>query len=215
MIYLFAGDDVTTRHKAYEKFIANATDGVETFFIGRNDFDKVQIESLYSGAGLFFAKCNVVFTQVLEREDATEFILEKLEAMAKSANDFIFLESKLKKSILDAFKKNRAELNIYDLSKDKKEKFDNFLLANAFGNRDKVNLWIYFRQAMDRGVGMEELVGVLFWKSKDMILKKNLSKFSMQELQDFSSKISYMLPESRSDGFDDEARFEQFLLEAF
>ena len=215
MIYLFAGDDVTTRHKAYEEFISNATDGVETFFIGRNDFDKVQIESLYSGAGLFFAKCNVVFTQVLEREDATEFILEKLEAMAKSANDFIFLESKLKKSILDAFKKNRAELNIYDLSKDKKEKFDNFLLANAFGNRDKVNLWIYFRQAMDRGVGMEELVGVLFWKSKDMILKKNLSKFSMQELQDFSSKISYMLPESRSDGFDDEARFEQFLLEAF
>lgn len=215
MIYLFAGEDATNRHKAYEKFLKITTNGVETFFISRNNFDKTQIESLYSGAGLFFSKCIVVFTQVLEREDAADFILEKLPEMEKSANDFIFLEGKLNKPILDAFKKSRTELNIFELSKEKKEKFDNFLLANAFSNRDKVNLWIHFRQAMDRGVGMEELVGVLFWKAKDMILKKNFTKFSIQELQDFSSKISYVLPESRSAGLDDEARFEQLLLEAF
>lgn len=222
MIYLFAGDDATTRHKAYEKFIATATEGVETFFISRNDFDKVHVESLYSGAGLFFSKCNVVFTQVLEHEDIADFILEKLPVIAESQNDFIFLEGKLKKPVLDAFKKALPTgrqavpyLNIYDLSKEKKEKFDNFLLATAFSNKDKVNLWIYFRQAMDRGVGMEELVGVLFWKAKDMILKKNFGKFKESELQNFTSKISYLLPEARRDGLDDEAAFERFLLEAF
>ena len=88
-------------------------------------------------------------------------------------------------------------------------------MANALGNKDKLNLWIYFRQAIDRGVGMEELIGVLFWKAKDMILKRNFSKFSLPELQNFTSKISYLLPEARKEGLDAESVFEQFLLEAF
>ncbi len=215
MIYLFAGDDATTRHKVYEKFVDSLPKEDEKFFIGRNDFDKTQIESLYSGAGLFFSKCSVVFTQVLEREETTDFILDKLPEMAESSNDFIFLEGKLGKPILDAFRKARAELNIFELSKDKKEKYNNFILANDFGARDKVNLWIHFRQAMDLGVGMEELIGVLFWKAKDMLLKKNFSKFTEAELQNFAGKISYLLPEARKQGLDDEAAFERFLLEAF
>ena len=97
----------------------------------------------------------------------------------------------------------------------KKELFDNFLLANAFGQKDKLNLWVYFRMAVDRGVVMEELVGVLFWKAKDMILKKNFGKFSEPELKNFVAKLSYLLPEARKRGLDDEAVFEKFILEAF
>ena len=131
---------------------------------------------------------------------------------------FIFLENKLTKPILDDFKKARAELNVFELPKqgeNSKEKYDNFRLANAFGDRDKLHLWIYFRQAMDKGVGMEELIGVLFWKAKDMILKKNFSKFKEEELKNFASKISYLLPEARKKGLDNESAFEQFLLEVF
>ncbi|MBY0376491.1 hypothetical protein K2P96_00770, partial [Patescibacteria group bacterium] len=112
-------------------------------------------------------------------------------------------------------RKARAELNIFELPKDKKEKYNNFLLANDFGARDKFNLWLHFREAMDVGVGMEELVGVLFWKVKDMLLKKSYGKFKEAELKHFASKISYLLPEARRSGLDAEAAFEQFLLEAF
>lgn len=215
MIYLFAGDDATVRHQAYEKFVGSLPATEEVFYIGRNDFNKTQIESFYSGAGLFFAKCSVVFTQVLEKEEFEEFIIGKLPEMSASSNDFIFLEGKLGKPVLDAFRKARAELNIFELSKEKKEKFNNFLLANDFGARDKINLWLHFRQAIDKGVGMEELVGVLFWKAKDMMLKRNFSKFTEAELQNFSNKLAYLLPEVRKQGLDDEAAFEQFLLEAF
>ncbi len=215
MIYLFSGDDTKTKYKNYEKFVETASKGIEGFFINRNNFDRIQIESLYSGAGLFFSKCLVVFTDVFEREETRDFILEKLDFISESQNDFVFLEGKLNKPVLDAFKKVRAELNIFELTKEKKEKFNSFLLANALGDRDKLNLWIYFRQAMDKGVGMEELVGVLFWKVKDMILKKDFRKFKEKELQDFSAKISYLLPQARKEGLDDESVFEQFLLEAF
>lgn len=215
MIYLFSGDDAKNKIINYEKFIKASSSDVETFSISRNNFDRMQIESLYSGSSLFSAKCFVVFSNIFEYEETRDFILEKLELMGESNNTFVFLEGKLNKPILDAFRKARAELNIFELPKEKKEKYDNFLIANAFAEKNKLNTWIYFRQAMDVGVGMEEIIGVLFWKIKDMILKKNFNKFSLQQLKDFSSKISYLLPEARKKGFDAESAFEQFLLEAF
>jgi hypothetical protein len=217
MIYLFLGDDIKNKHASYEKFIKSIPKDTETFFINRNDFNKSQIESLYSGAGLFFSKSAVIFSNILEREENRDFVLEKLDLMGKSLNDFIFLEGKLTKAILDNFKKiapKRLQINIFELPKEKKEKFNNFLLADAFGQKDKLNLWIYFRQAMDRGVGMEELIGVLFWKVKDMITKKDFRKFKEEQLRSFASKISYILPEARKKGHEAEIVFEQFLLEA-
>jgi len=215
MIYLFCGDDAKNRHEGYEDFLKSISVDVETFFIGKNDFNPMTVESFYSGSGLFFTKCVVIFTNVFEKEETLNFVLDKLNLMSEAKNDFVFLESKLNKPTLDAFKKARAELNIFELSKEKKEKYNNFLLAYDFEKRDKLNLWIHFRQAIDLGVGMEELVGVLFWKTKDMMLKKDFKKFSEAELQNFGSKLSYLLPEARKNGVDAEAVFEQFLLEAF
>ena len=88
-------------------------------------------------------------------------------------------------------------------------------MANAFSAKDKLNMWVYFRQAMDRGVGMEEIIGVLFWKIKDMIFKRDFRKFSEAELKDSSSRLSFLLPQARKSGADAEASFEQFLLEVF
>jgi len=215
MIYLFSGDDAKNKRVAYVKFIKSLAKDTETFFISKNNFDRIQVESLYSGAGLFFTKCAVFFENVFEKEENLDFILEKLELMSHSQNDFVFLEGKSAKIVLDAFRKVRAELNIFEAIKEKKEKYNSFLLADAFGDRNKLELWLHFRQAMDRGVRMEELVGILFWKVKDMLLKKNFYKFSEIELKSFAVKISFLLQEARKNGVDDESSFEQFLLEVF
>jgi hypothetical protein len=215
MLYLFFGNDSTNKLKAFESFSKAIPKSTDVLSFSRNNFSKMQIESLYSGVSLFSAKSAIIFSNILEYEEQRDFILEKLEQMGESGNSFIFLEGKLNKPIIDAFKKARAEMNIFELPKEKMEKFDNFLVANAFGQKDKLNLWIYFRQAMDLGVGMEELVGVLFWKIKDMILKKNFGKFTEQQLKSSAAQLSYLLPEARKEGRDAETAFEQFLLEVF
>ena len=215
MLYLFSGDDAKNKIINYEKFIKSIPKGVEVFSISRNNFDRVQIESFYSGSSLFSSLSALVFQGIFEHEETRDFVLEKLILMGESQNYFIFLESKLSKPILDAFKKGRAEINVFELPKEKKEKFDNFLVANAFGSKDKLNTWIYFRQAIDLGVSLEEISGVLFWKIKDMILRKNFSKFKEDELKSFIAKLSYLLPEARKKGVDAESAFEEFILEAF
>ena len=215
MIYLFTGDDTKKKNTAYEKLLKTFPKNVEIFTINKNDFNPVQIESFYSSAGLFFSTCVVVLKNVFEREEARDFLLKKVAEMKKAENIFIILESKLKKVEIDIFKKKKAIVQIFELPKEKKEKYDNFILAYDLERRDKLNLWIHFRQAIGLGVGMEELVGILFWKAKDMILKKNFNKFKEDELKHFASKLSYLLPEARKEGKDDESAFEQFLLETF
>lgn len=218
MIYLFAGDDTKKKHESYGIFLKALPKGTETFLISRNDFNRMQIESLYSGSGLFFNKCAVILSGIMEREESRDFILDKLSLMEGSGNDFVFLEGKLNKLVLDEFKKvqkDKTKLNIFELPKADMERFNTFLLANALGEKNRLNLWINFRLALSKGVALEEMIGVFFWKAKDMILKKNFGKFSESELKNFASKISYLLPEARRKGRDDEYAFEQFLLEAF
>lgn len=215
MIYLFAGDDSKKKNLNYQEFLKTIPEEVEIFSISKNDFDFSQIESFFSGSNLFEKKSAIIFSNLFEKEEIKDFFFEKLGLLTESDNLFIFLESKLNKPILDTFKKARAQINFFELSKEKKELYDNFLLAHAFAARDKLNLWIHFRKAIDLGVGMEELIGVLFWKAKDMLLRKNFNKFSELELKNFCARISYLLPEARKLGLDDEAAFEQFLLEAF
>ena len=215
MIYLFCGDDSKKKNSAYGEFINSISKNAEIFSVSRNNFDKIQIESLYSGSSLFSKKSITIFPNILDYEEQRSFILDKLKLISESENVFIFLEGKLNKPIIDSFKKSKAEIRVFELPKEKKEKFDNFLIANAFTNKDKLNTWIYFRQSIDLGVSLEEINGVLFWKIKDMILKKNFNKFKDEQLKYFIEKLSYLLPEARKNGVDAESAFEQFLLEAF
>ena len=222
MIYLFSGDDAKNKILNYEKFIKSLPKGLETLFINKNTFNPMQIESFYSGAGLFSPTSAIIFQDIFEREETGDFVLDKLEQMGQSDSSFVFLEGKLRKLILDAFKKalptgRQAErfINVFELPKEKKERFDSFLLANAFAEKNKLSTWVYFREAMEREVAMEELIGVLFWKIKDLLLRKNFSKFTEAELKNLAGKISYLLPEARKKGVDAESAFEQFLLEVF
>lgn len=224
MLYLFAGDDTKAKLDAYEEFLktlpaqAGLPEEMPVFFVNKNDFDPAQIESFYSGASLFAAKSAVIFHDILDDEEAGEFVLGRFKFMSDSNNLFVFVEGKLKKTVLDTFRKARAELNIFErkLAPSRGgEKFDNFQVANAFAAKDKFHTWLYFRQAVEQGTELDALAGILFWKVKDMILRRNFSKWKDTELKNFARKIPMLLPKARRKGPEAESAFEQFLLEAF
>ena len=215
MIYVFCGEDADSKNANYEKFVKTLPADAPRFFINKNDFDPMQLESFYSGASLFATQSVIILRDLLAEEEIAKFILEKLKFLGDSENIFVFVEGKLKKVVIDAFKKARAELNVFEIPKEKREKYDNFKVANAFAARDKFHTWLYFRQAVDIGVSLDELAGVLFWKIKDMLLRRNFSKFKEEELKNFATKIATLLPEARKQGPESESAMEQFLLDAF
>lgn len=218
MLYLFSGDDTKKKLAAYEGFLKDQKDGkgsAETFFMNKKDVEAGALQGFYSGASLFAARSTIVLRDVLEEEEIRALVLPHLAAMGESANTFIFLEGKLPKPVLDAFKKARSELNVFEAPKEKKEKFNSFAIANSFGQKDKLGTWLTFRQAVERDVALDELAGILFWKAKDMLLKRNFGKWKEGELEDFAARIARLLPEARRAGPEAESAMEQFLLEAF
>jgi DNA polymerase III delta subunit len=211
MIYLFAGNDFEKKRKAYQKFIESIPENTAVFNINKNNFDPMQFESLYSSNGLFFSKCFVILENTFDNESSKEFILKKLDLIEKSNNDFIFLESVLKKPVLDAFKKARTELNIFE-KKEIKNNFDTFILANDFASRNKFGIWFNLQKAYNENVSVDAIAGVLFWKVKDMIIKKDFKKFSEEELQNIAKNLSFLLINSRIQYKDDQVSLEEFLL---
>lgn len=212
MIYLFSGDDVKNKIKGYEN-ILKKFEAFPKYLINRNNFYQNEIEGFYSGANLFDPKSVIFFSNILENADYQAFLFENLAYMQASDNIFIFNEGKLLKPILEKFNKVKAEINLFELKKIQKEKFNNFLLADAFAVKDKIKLWVYYRQAVDLGVGLEELSGVLFWKTKDMILNKNFLKYKEEDLKEINFKLSNILAKARREGKDAELVFEKFILE--
>src|SRR5574343_1725626 len=99
MIYLFSGDDTKNKLSSYEKFVKSIPPDTDVSFINRNEFNPIQIESFYSGSSLFSVSSAVIFQDIFGHEEARDFILDKLELMGKSANTFVFLETKLNKPI--------------------------------------------------------------------------------------------------------------------
>ena len=227
MIYVFCGEDADRKNINYEEFMETLPEEAPVFFINKNDFDFTQLESFYSGASLFAKQSVVVLRDVLDDAPArnathsvaggeiSEFILDKLKFLGESQNTFVFVEGKLKKPVLDAFKKCRAEVNVFENMSAPSKGGDNFKIANAFAAKDKFHTWLYFRQAIEQGTELDALAGILFWKVKDMLLRRNFSKFKEEELKNFAARISYLLPEARKQGPEAESAMEQFLLEAF
>lgn len=212
MIYLFFGNDTKLKRKTYLDFIKNIPEGVNIFDINKNNFDPTQFESLYSSNSLFFAKSIVVLNNLFENEEIKEIVFANLINLEKSVNDFIFLEGDLKKAELDAFKKVRAEINFFEKKEIKKQSFNTFLLANNLGDRDKLNIWINLQRAYREDIFVDAIVGILFWKVKDMILKKNFQNFSLEELQKIARELPFILSTSRLSSKDDQVSLEQFLI---
>ncbi len=212
MIYLFFGNDTKLKRKTYLDFMKSIPEGANIFDIHKNNFDSMQFESLYSSNSLFFAKSVVVLNNLFENEDIKEIVLANLANLEKSVNDFIVIEGDLKKAELDAFKKARAEINLFEKKEIKKQTFNTFILANNLADRDKLNIWINLQRAYKEGVAVDAIVGILFWKVKDMILKKSFQKFSLEELQKIASELPFLLPKSRLSSKDDQVSLEQFLI---
>ena len=144
MIYLFSGPG-EKRQPAYLKLLGNLPKGTEIFRVEKSNWNPLEMERFYTSSGLFFDKIAVILSEVLENPEAKNFIIEKLSEIGESKNSFIFLESKLPKAIIDAFKSARAQIEVFE-REEPEEKYDNFLLAGALGKKDSAGSTVHSSQ---------------------------------------------------------------------
>ena len=204
MIYLFHGKSESRKQSI--RILAEEI-SVTPQHIYDNDLKDQDIDTLVSvQTGLFGDKEMYVIHDLARALDIKKLLPE----YAESDNIFVFSESTVTKPILKAFEKNTATIEDFGKElKQKKQEFNIFSLTDALGARDKKNLWLLFREAVETK-SPEEIHGTLFWQIKNLALVKASSsnpgmnpfvyqktslyaaKFSEQEIQNMARDLIHM-----------------------
>jgi DNA polymerase III delta subunit len=236
MIYLLYGSDGRkSRAKMHELRDTLAAKRPDAALVAFDDdtFDSAQLDELAVSFGLFTARSIVILDKVFGSREAKTAVLERIAELADSENIFIILEGTLDKASFAKLEKRAEkvqEFSLPDIPKKKESTF--FTLADALGKKDKKELWVLYRRAIDLGTAPEELHGILFWQVKSMLLAKEAKDaaaaginpfvfkkaagfakhFSLPELRKLSSDLVRMYHDSHRGLSDFEASLEVYIL---
>ncbi len=206
MIYLLYGTDTTkARGKLHDLIASLIKKKPDASHIKMTDegFDAAHLEENISGMGLFSQKTIVEMDNVFRNKEAKEIVLERIKDIGKSENIFVFLEGTLLKADLVKFEKNAEKVQVFEDGSIKdsqsKDTFKIFSLTDAFGRRDKKQLWVLCTKAKMKDIADEEIHGILFWQVKAILQALNapsaqnagLNPFVYQKSIGFSKNFSY------------------------
>jgi len=182
MIYLFYGTDKIKAGQMARKTVeaAKKKHAEANFFkLEAENFSADKIEELIANQGLFYSANIVLADNLCEGKEVSEILIKKLKEIKASPNFFVFVEGKLNKKELDAFKKYadkveefvkpESKLNKKEALAARGEKIDFFEFTDALGAKDKKSLWTLYQDALALGVASEEVHGILFWQVKAML----------------------------------------------
>ena len=216
MIYFLYGED---KDKARVK--ANSLINILQKKKPNSAFFKMTDENYYDsdldeyigGQGLFTDKYIVFLDNVFKNKEAKEGMMKKIKDIGSSDNIFIFLEGKIDKTTLTKIEKNAEKTQVFvGAKKEKKSNYNVFAMTDAFASRDKKKLWLLYLEAIHRDILPEEINGILFWKIKDMIVKRNTRNFTIEELQKLSSQSIFMYHDAHRGLADFTIALEKFVL---
>jgi len=213
MLYLLYGTDTDkTREKARALVatLRKKEPEAELFRVNSEYCSDALLQELAAGQGLFSSAYIIQLSFLFEKPEMKEVFLNRLEEIAQSPNIFISLEGDVDKKTLLMMAEVAEKVQSFEKKKTVgKAEFNIFSLTDAFGKRDKRNLWVLFQKAIGREASPEEIHGILFWQLKSMLLASScasageagispfvfrkskgfLKNYSAEELQNLSSKF--------------------------
>ena len=179
MLYVFHGTDTKTAvEKAHALVASLRAKRPDASYqkVEADDWGGSIVESHLGGQGLFSSKYIVLLDRVTEDADAKEQLPDLIPAMQESTNIFIVLEGKLNAERKRAVEKSAEKAVVSDLkavdAADKADGFNIFGIAGALASGDAFKAWKMYREAIDSGTAVENILGILFWKAKSITDKK-------------------------------------------
>ncbi|MEK7095053.1 MAG: hypothetical protein AAB917_00125 [Patescibacteria group bacterium] len=216
MIYFIHGTDIDkARVKVYDLVGSLQKKKPEASFFKMDVeyFDANLLQEYIGGQGLFENKYIVLLDRLCGDKKIKDEVLDRLKEISQSHNIFIFLEGKLDKATVTKIEKKSEKSQDFELqNKSEKEFYNAFALADALAQRDKKNLWILYRKAIDKGEAPEALQGMLFWKVKTMLLSSNFGVYKKEELDNLADQLISVYHDSRRGKHELETGLESLIL---
>lgn len=234
MIYFLYGSREFTKRelkKVRDALLAKRPDALSLRF-DENSADKIDLGELAQEKGLFEPRFLVELDSVFSTEAFAKPDKNVFAEMQKSENIFFVLEEKLPKKTFELIKSFAEKTSEEKAVAAEKKSFSAFLLADALGARNKQQLWILFREAVERDYSLEELHGILFWQAKMLMLahktdsaveagvsnfpyskaKGFVRNYSVEQVEELLGSLSSALLESREKNIPLENSLERVIL---
>jgi hypothetical protein len=147
-------------------------------------------------------------------KEIKEIFLDRIKDISGSENIFIVLEGKIDKVTLTKIEKKAKKTVNFELEEKIQNKKDSnvFEIANAFGRRNKKEIWTLYRNYIDNGSAPEEIHGIFFWKIKTMLLSHDFYTWKSEELLVLADDLITLYHEARRGSGDLETKLEIFVL---
>lgn len=186
MLYVFVGNDVVSVRRDAHVFL-DARGGEVVRVTAESYLPGILQNYLVSQSLFEVAEEPVVLDFLSEHEDALDSVDKEVAALAASPRIFVVLDEKPRAAREKLF---RAHAHTYAESADMatKEGFNTFLLADALSRKDKKSLWVLLMRARLAGSSSEEIVGILFWQLKALILAATTSSAEEAGMKDYPYK---------------------------
>ncbi len=230
MIHVFSGSDSVAKKKALTELINSHPDRTILYFDAES-FDQDTFLGALAGADMFSAQYLVVLKDILTDEDLGTS--EKVPQMADSETVFAIVEESLLKAETELLKPCAKTWKVMDLPKGREEKFNIFSITDAFGGRDKKSTWVLLQKAIRSGIAPEEVLNILIWQAKNLLLakrepdvkktglspfvyekaRKYSTNYTLSELENMSRNLVTLFHESHL-GLEAGSNLERFLLKS-
>jgi len=166
------------------------------------------------------------------KESENIFVICDLLASEKKTDSEIIKKIEEKSEKSKEFKKPFRKLNKKEELALIGEKIDFFEFANALGIKKRKELWTLFQDALNESVPAEEVHGIFFWQIKSMLLakkcktaseagmkdfpfqkaKRYAENYSLEELENISSKMVSMYHEAHRGNHDMHVALERMIM---
>jgi hypothetical protein len=231
MLHAFFGNDTPrVRQKAFD-FSRTLSEGdVQMTALTAQDYEEGMITDVAEGVSLFGVGQVFIVDTLSEDEIAFASLLNLLPVMETSPHHFVMIEGALNAAEKKKITKHATSLE--EITADKKERFNAFLLTEALLRKDKKSLWLLLTEAWREGLSNEEIIGILFWQVKVLRLvektksaeeagqkpfvyskaKRALSSFKSGEVDQMSRELLGIYHEGHAGKVDTSIALEEWVL---
>lgn len=170
MLTVFYGNDqIKVRSEAHKYIDSLVKTGQTVVRIESDNYEAGQLLNLSSATVLFGVSPIYLIDTLSNQADSYEELLETLESLATSTENFVVIEKDLNASDKKHFAKQTDNLNEYKKA-GVETRFNVFAMAEALVNKDKRQLWVLLQEAKRNGLSAEEIIGTLWWQLKTLRL---------------------------------------------
>lgn len=231
MLYVYFGNDTPrVRQKAFD-FSRTLSEGdAQVTALTAEQYEEGMITDVAEGVSLFGGGQIIIVDTLSEDQTAFASLLNLLPVMETSPHHFVMIEGVLNAAEKKKIAKHATSLE--EITADKKERFNAFLLTEALLRKDKKSLWLLLTEAWREGLSNEEIIGILFWQVKILRLaqktksaeeagqkpfvyskaKQALSRFAHGDIDTISRELLSIYHDGHAGRVDTSVALEQWVL---